>query len=149
MEELKRREQRAVERILENESLTADLDDDAAKVLIDWGVACAKQIARGTSGLFDAQGDETMDFRLRDLRRLMRAVNRWAPTRQPLDAQQLSKLLGYAESIYAGLEPPDGAQQQAFLGQSLAASTPEAIARLRTFIEGQYTDDRQDLEGET
>ena len=137
MDGLKRRTQRAVERILGNESLTADLDDDAAQVLLDWGMACAEQIARSTAGLFDDQGDETMDLRLRDLRRLMRAVNRWAPRQQPMDAAQLSKLLGYAETIYAGLEPPDSARQQAFLGQSLAASTPETIARLRAFVEGQ------------
>ena len=143
MEDLERRTQRAVERILGNESLTADLDDDAAKVLLDWGVACAKQIARSPAGFFGAQGNETMDLRLRDLRRLMRAVNRWASRQQQMDAEQLAKLLAYAETIYAGFGPPDSARQQAFLGQSLAASPPEAIARLRAFIEGQGAGEQQ------
>jgi len=143
MEDLERRTRRAVERILGNASLTADLDDDAAKVLLDWGVACAEQIARSSGGLFDTQGEETMDVRLRDLRRLMRAVSRWTPKRQEMDTAQLAKLLGYAETIYAGFGPPDSVRQQAFLGQSLAASPPETIARLRAFIEGQHTGEEQ------
>jgi len=48
MDELTRRAQDLAESILENESLTADLDDAAAKVLIDWGVACAEIIAHST-----------------------------------------------------------------------------------------------------
>jgi hypothetical protein len=141
MEELTRRKQRAVERILESASLTADLDDDAAKVLLDWGIACAEQIALSTTSFFDDQGNETMDARLRDLRRLMREVNRWVPWRQPMDAEQLAKLLSYAQAIYAGFEPPDHARQQAFLASSIAGSPPETIARLRTFIEGQSPHD--------
>jgi len=43
--DLEQRASRAAESILEDESLTSDLDDVAAKVLLDWGLACAKAIA--------------------------------------------------------------------------------------------------------
>ena len=36
-EEIRRRVERAAESILENERLTADLDDQAADFLLDWG----------------------------------------------------------------------------------------------------------------
>lgn len=37
---------RAVERILEDESLTADLVDEAATLLLDWGLARAEKAAQ-------------------------------------------------------------------------------------------------------
>jgi hypothetical protein len=140
MDDLKRRTQRAAERILENESLTADLDDDAAQVLLDWGVRCAEQIARDTVGLSGDLVEEAMYPRLRALRRLMRAVNRWAIKRQPMDAETLAKMLEQAAIIYYGYVPPDSIPQEAFRQQSLANSTPETITRLRAFIEGQNTE---------
>jgi hypothetical protein len=50
MYEVSQRIERAAESILENERLTADLDDAAAQVLIDWGLACAELIAGSTDG---------------------------------------------------------------------------------------------------
>ena len=135
MDDLGRRMQRAAERILENESLTADLDDDAAQVLLDWGVRCAEQIARDTVGLSANQVEEAMYPRLRALRRLMRAVNRWAIKCQPMDAETLAEMLEQAAIVYHSYVPPGTVPQEAFL----ASSTPEAIARLRAFIEGQNT----------
>jgi transposase InsO family protein len=139
MDSLGQRMQRAAERILENEDLTADLDDDAAKVLLDWGVHCAEQIARDTFGLSVNQAEEAMYPRLRALRRLMRTVNGWAPKQQPMDAETLTKMLEQAAIIYRDYVPPDRTPQETFQQQSLANSTPETIARLRAFIEGQDT----------
>jgi hypothetical protein len=135
MEDLGRRMQRAAERILGNESLTADLDDEAAQVLLDWGVRCAEQIARDTVGLSGDSVEEAMYPRLRALRRLMRAVNRWAVERQPMDEETLVEMLDHAAIVYRSYVPPDGVPQEAFL----ASSTPQAIARLRAFVEGQST----------
>lgn len=139
MDSLGQRMQRAAERILENESLTADLDDDAAKVLLDWGVHCAEQIARDTFGLSANQAEEATYPRLRALRRLMRTVNRWAPKRQPMDGKTLNKMLAQAAVVYRAYTPPGSMQQAVFLRQGLANSTPETIARLRAFIEGTNT----------
>jgi len=61
---------RAVERILEDESLTADLTDDAARTLLDWGVARAK-------GLWQEKA------KLADLRRAMKRINREAGKAAP------------------------------------------------------------------
>jgi hypothetical protein len=133
MEDLGRRMQRAAERILENESLTADLDDEAAQVLLDWGVRCAEQIARDTVGLSGDSVEEAMYPRLRALRRLMRSVNRWAVKCQPMDEETLAKMLDHAAIVYRSYVPPDSIPQEAFL----TSSTPQAIARLRAFIEAR------------
>ncbi len=58
---------RAAELILEDESLTADLTDDAARILLDWGVARAKGLYR-----------EELDSNLSALRRTMKSINREA-----------------------------------------------------------------------
>ena len=137
MDNLERRIQRAAERILENASLTDDLDDDAAQVLLDWGVRCAEQIAEDTADLSDDLAEEAMYPRLRALRRLLRAVNRWAPKRQPMDVETLNKLLAQAAVVYKAYTPPGSMRQAIFVRQSLASSTPEAIAKLRALIESQ------------
>jgi hypothetical protein len=65
------RKRRAIEQLLEDESLTADLGDEAAKLLLDWVTAqldAARQPAEEPS-----QTD--LGARISRLRRLMRRVN--------------------------------------------------------------------------
>ena len=57
----------AVERILEDESLAADLTDDAARILLDWGIARIKSLP-----------PEKLEPVLADLRCAMKHVNREA-----------------------------------------------------------------------
>ena len=59
----------AVERILEDESLTAELLDPAARVLLDWGTTQARTLA--------GQAEE-LDTRLSDLRRTLKRIARQA-----------------------------------------------------------------------
>ena len=44
--------------LLENESLTADLDDTAAKELLNWESAGAEQVVEGTATLSDEDVEE-------------------------------------------------------------------------------------------
>jgi len=75
------RARRAVERILEDESLTADLTDPAAGLLLEWGLARAEEILQGEEG-WEGQG-----VRLAVLRQVIREVARQAgqypPAEQP------------------------------------------------------------------
>ena len=81
MDEFADRSRRAVESLLENESLTSSLDDAAAQVLLKWGTDCAKLIVSSTAGLDAASAEDAMYPRMRALRRLMRRVNKWAARR--------------------------------------------------------------------
>jgi hypothetical protein len=65
MDDLESRRRAAAERILEDEALTADLLDPAAKELLDWGVARVEALA--------GQAEE-LDARLADLRRTLKHI---------------------------------------------------------------------------
>jgi hypothetical protein len=80
----------AIERLLEDVSLTADLIDDAAKVLLDWGVAQAKAVVQQGDGL----STEELGARLADLRRTLKRVSREAGQAVPeAQAAQVQALL--------------------------------------------------------
>jgi len=72
MDQLNKRIDRAAESILENEALSSELDDAAAKVLLQWGVARATTIATETAGLDEQAAEGVMYPRQKALRRLLR-----------------------------------------------------------------------------
>lgn len=73
--DLEKRIRMAAESILDNEALREGLDDDAAAVVVDWGVARAKQIASETAYLEDeTEAEEAAYPRMRALRKLLRTV---------------------------------------------------------------------------
>ncbi len=138
------RTQLAVESLLGNESLTDELDDSAAQVLLEWGIACAERIMGATKGLADADAETLTYPRLRAVRRLMRDVNRWMG-QLPSDsmqakehAQALDKVIEQARVIYGDtFSPPDTQQRTAFL-ESVTAENPQPqtlIMNLRTLLE--------------
>lgn len=133
---------RAADAILENENLTAGLEDAPAKALTDWGVSCAKSVALGTAGLNDEQAEEALSSGLRATRQLMRSVSDWLNNQPQADPQAS---LGFLEQIVAqmamilgpGFAPPDEAQRQAFLQQEaqLVKDPARRIAVLRALFE--------------
>lgn len=139
--DLLRRMSRAAENILGNERLTSDLDDTAAKILTNWGVAWAERIAQSTADLEDTQAEEVISPRLRATRRLMRLVNRWAPHQGDMDAEgsatTLAKIIDQASVIYGkNFDPPDDSQRNAFLQSlDLTAHPSQLVEKLHSFIE--------------
>ena len=140
-EDVAERVKRAAESILENESLTANLDDAAAKELLDWGLACAQKAAEDTASLEAFAAESSLTDRLQATRRLMRAVSNWVVGQQDMDAAStsdaLSKVMEQAAVIYGqGFTPPPQAQYTAFLaGQAEPGDPPQMIKNLRQMIE--------------
>jgi hypothetical protein len=141
-DELVQRINRVTQSILENESLTADLDDTAAKELLDWGIACAKMIVQDTTGLNNIEAEEAMSPRLRATRQLMRSVNGWVARQGEMDAEasstSLTRIIEQATMIYGeGFTPPDNEQRAAFLRQQaeLTNNPQQMIANLRGLLE--------------
>jgi len=64
-------ERRAVEWLLEDESLTADLIDPAAKSLLSWGISQVREILQETHGVPEERATRLMALRdrIRDLAR--------------------------------------------------------------------------------
>jgi hypothetical protein len=131
--------QRAAESILENEALTADLDDAAAKVLLDWGVTRARQIAAETIGMDDVAAEEVMYQPMRALRKMLRAINQWVMVS---DETGLQKIIEQAEVTYGSEYIAPGSDQSSqFLDQidQWSDNLPEMIRQLRNFVENQPT----------
>ena len=129
------RVRRVVESLLENEALTDGLDDDAASVLLDWGITLAKEIAASTAGMDDEAAEQAMYPRLRALRKMMRRIRRWAVAPE---SRKLEKIIAQAETAYGpGYEAPGAGEREAFSRQfAVGAWNPaHAISQLRRFIE--------------
>ncbi|HEU5099262.1 MAG TPA: hypothetical protein VFU22_09595 [Roseiflexaceae bacterium] len=84
------REQRMAERILEDESLRGDLEDSAAKVLVDWASQRAAHAAADP-----AQPDDAVEAQVQQIRQAARAAARSGET-------EPRRLVALAE---AGLSP--------------------------------------------
>lgn len=141
MYEVTRRIERAAESILENERLTADLDDAAAKVLLDWGIACAEKIAGSTDGLSDSEAEKVISPGLRATRRLMRRVNRWVASGANIDTEEeaelLNQIIEQASIIYGdSFIPPGDDQLTSFLArqEELTDDPTQFIADLRELL---------------
>lgn len=134
MVEFKQRIQRAAESILENETLTADLDDEAAKVLLDWGVTQVQSIASETIEMDASQAEEAMYRPMRALRKMLRAANKWVID---LKENNLGRIVKQAEIVYGS--SPNEEQQAAFAAQIPEDATGRLI-ELRNFIEGDHRD---------
>ena len=127
--------QRAAESILENEALTADLDDAAGQVLMDWGIDQAQRIVAPTLEMDEAAVEEATYQPMRALRKMLRQVNKWAA--MP-DFLGLEKILEEAATTYgAGYVAPDAEARTQFIDQitSGVQNPAENIENLRRFIE--------------
>jgi hypothetical protein len=139
---------RAAERILEDESLTADLDDDAAQVLLDWGVALAEGAARHAevppAGQESAsagvqESEDPLAVRLASIRRLLRRVQRWAAEPEDPDPQAQSELWQRVQEAAAdvyGAPAALQAQSETRLASAPAATPAQRVARVRALVEG-------------
>ena len=139
-DELAGRVQRAAESILESEGLTGDLDDVAARALLEWGVACAQRAAQATSGLMQVEAEAALDERLRAVRHLMRLVSGWAAGGQAEagGAALLDEIVAQAAIVYGqAFTSPDAEQRAALLQQmpGLAGDRTRLIADLRGLVE--------------
>jgi hypothetical protein len=134
-EVVERRIRRATDSILENESLTSDLEDAPASELINWGVACARAVAQQTTGMEEDQAEQLLSDGMGATRRLIRSVSAWATGQEPDDPQARVEWLD--QIISQGFIPPDQDRRQIFLEQIAGSSADPAqkIASLRALFE--------------
>jgi hypothetical protein len=68
--------QRVAEQLLEDSSLTGDLDDSEARRLIEWALPISKQLVEQTFNMTEAQAEAHLYPTLKNLRRVMRRINK-------------------------------------------------------------------------
>jgi methyl-accepting chemotaxis protein len=139
MVDLTRREERAVERLLEDEALTAGLDDTAANELINWAIDCISRTFQKASGLGESDTERMITDRLSAIRRLMRFISRWAVKRSSMDAKTITdwttQVLELLELIYSGeVTLPTMEQGNEFFIQNLKSNPKDMIRNLRAMI---------------
>jgi hypothetical protein len=134
--DLSERIRRVSESILENESLTGELEDAPAKLLLDWALSCTREIVQGTGGLHDAAAEEAMAPRLKALRQMLRSASRLASSRSPeVDiTAELNRFYELAGKVYGRHIMPSDADQEEMVAGNFP-NPQELIARLRTKID--------------
>lgn len=117
------RARRTAEALLENESLTADLPDEAAQTLIHWGLALSATA-------------EPTEEQQRSLRRFLRAVARCT---QAPSHENLQRLLQHSAAFYPIL--PTLEQQANFLNHIGATPTQpqQILTQLKILLEQNQT----------
>jgi hypothetical protein len=131
---MKIRTRRAAESILENEALTADLDDEAAEALIKWGISQSRKIVSRTDGLSDEDAEQAISGPMRALRQMLRSVNKLAASQDP---SQLETFLTRASEVYPGDFSISGTYERARFLMQLPKEPSERVEWLRQFVESR------------
>lgn len=135
------RVERVIAEMSGNEALLEMLDADAAREMLNWGIANAKSIITRTQDLDDLAADLAILPRLKAIRQSMRSIGNWAAGKytDPESRLQLrDKLLAHFRTIFGERrELPSVRQMDELLDQVDDKShTPhQLILKLRDLLE--------------
>lgn len=129
------RERIIVERLLEDERLTANLDDAAATILLDWGVQQTKGIVADTEGLSDEEAEAAMYPRMRGLKTVIRYANNWFGKRGTADIEEnmqlIEKIVVKTAVIHPDtFTPADEAEQRLFAQETNARNDQTQLVNI-------------------
>lgn len=143
MADINARIQRTVEEIMGNESLLEMLETDAAREMLDWGIATAKDIVSKTMELDDFAAELALVPRLKAIRQSMRSIGNWAAGKYADPESRIhlrEKLLGNFRMIFGEETPlPSAEKLDEILNQADSQeNTPDQlVSKLRQLIEDQ------------
>ena len=141
MADLNARMERVIEEMAGNEALLEMLDTDAAREMLNWGIATAKSMLSRAKGLDDMDADLAIFARLKAIRQSMRSIGNWAAGkyRNPEDRMQLrEKLLANFRNIFGERrELPSARQMDEVLRQvdDKSHTSLELILKIRDLFE--------------
>jgi hypothetical protein len=141
MADLNARMERVIEEMVGNEALLEMLDTEAAREMLNWGIATAESMLSRAKGLDDVNTDLSILPRLKAIRQSMRSIGNWAAGKyiNPEDRIQLrEKLLANFRTIFGERrELPSARQMDEVLRQVDEKShTPlELILKIRDLFE--------------
>ena len=141
MADLNARMERVIEEMAGNEALLEMLDTDAAREMLNWGIATAKSMLSRAKGLDDMDADLAILARLKAIRQSMRSIGNWAAGkyRNPDDRIELrEKLLANFRNIFGERrELPSARQMDEVLRQvdDKSHTSLELILKIRDLFE--------------
>lgn len=126
----------AVQSLLENVSLTSNLDDADANRLLAWGIDATQ---RAHAASLEFQSDTFFEDRFRAVLKTMRIINKWAGRRMEYDAAgnqaALEKILARAGEIGgSAIVVPSEDQVTRFMGTAILQPTEGFITALLDLI---------------
>jgi len=141
MVDLIQRKNRAMESLLEDEALTAGLDDTAANELINWGTDCISRVFQQLDGLSESEIEKKIADKLSAIRRLMRFISRWAVNRTGMELTNLlewsSQVLQALKEVYidsVSLPSPEACLE--LITMHINSNPKDMVVALRTLVEG-------------
>jgi hypothetical protein len=130
--------QDAVESILGNARLTADLDDEAADILINWGISCVRKIYLEAAESHDFE--EITYTRMRATRKVMRAINNFVAQASDTDSEKaqsvVDNVITLVSEAYGGYKTmPTKAQKVDFLESKLSLPQDKLLTHLLSLFD--------------
>ncbi|MEL6149656.1 MAG: hypothetical protein AAFR56_08520, partial [Chloroflexota bacterium] len=118
--------ERAIERIYEDESLTDEMMDDEAKVLLRWSEDTVVELDS------DAPDDDTFDARFKQMRKLMKRINKFIGQRSSVSDEEAQEMVEKFRSTAAdmGHEISEERVQQFMVAQKTLSNTEAVKAML-------------------
>lgn len=141
MADFNARMERVIEELSGNEALLGMLETDAAKEMLNWGIATAKSLISRTQELDDFTAELAILPRLKAVRQSMRAVGNWAAGKYTDPAERVklrNKLLRHFRTIFGEereLPPPEKMDEVLNQVDNKDKTPHELILKLRQLLE--------------
>jgi hypothetical protein len=113
-----------IDRMLETENLTDNLEDEDAKALINWGI---KQIDPLLNGI---QDDDKAHVKIEHLMQLMREINRLAGNPSTASTEKIANLLSAYEQTFDKVHPMSDEEQKAAVEKISGMQPGDAVKYL-------------------
>ncbi len=136
-EKTARRARLAIDSLLDNESLTSDLEDDPARMLVDMGADWMRRLAQSTAALDDQEAEQRLSGSFDAARQTLRSISEWAVSSSS-DSSLSQTILDQTLRLLPGVTISPQ-QRQMLLDQLNQAATPvEKIAALRNLLKEKF-----------
>ena len=120
-----------VDRLLESENLTDNLDDEAANALIKWGISQIDQLIKD-------KDDEAAGNKVNQLMGLMRAVNSVAGDPSTATTQSLFNLLDIFAQTFGKNHMIGNEERKAVVQQISAMEPKDAVDYLLRWLDSKH-----------
>jgi len=143
--DMESRVSKVAESILGNETLTSDLDDEAADIFLNWAIAKGEVIARSTAGMDEFTAEEAMYPRLKALRSLARYLGHLVTgTGEPWDL--IEKIIDQARILYGNaFMEPDPAEKERIARYPLGIKPAVIIEEIKKLFEGEENGKEEEI----
>jgi len=143
--DIESRVSKVAESILGNESLTSNLDDDAAEIFLNWALAKGEIVARSTTGMDEIMAEAAMYPRLKALRRVARYIGRWV-TGGGEPVELIEKITEQARILYDdAFVEPDPVEKERICHYPMGIEQILIVSEIKNLFEGEEDGQEEEI----